>query len=277
VWTPLVGHAGVELQAARPLRLFVNYDNSFRAPNLDDMTSRQQTGPGFQFENAALEPEETHTFEVGGRVRLPWLLADAWLFETLLEHGIIKVSKELDDCPQETPQCQGSWARFQLQNAPTLSELRGAEGAARFTLPAHVTVRATISYVWSEGPRVGTVAKGVYGVVLGERVPLSKTPPLNGTVEVSWTHASGFAAGAALQWAAEQDRLAIADYSDGRIPKYGTPGFAVVHLRASYRMGRQLLLAAVVENLFDAPYRFHGSSVNGAGRGLMVQLEAAPF
>jgi iron complex outermembrane receptor protein/hemoglobin/transferrin/lactoferrin receptor protein len=138
-----------------------------------------------------------------------------------------------------------------------------------------VWLRASLAYVWSEGPRLGGLSYGVYGVTLGDRVPLSRTPPLNGTAELGWTHRAGFGASAAVQWAAAQTRLAIADYADGRIPKYGTPRFAVVHLRASYRIGTRLLFAAVLENLLDSPYRFHGSSVNGAGRGLMVQLEVA--
>jgi iron complex outermembrane receptor protein/hemoglobin/transferrin/lactoferrin receptor protein len=121
---------------------------------------------------------------------------------------------------------------------------------------------------------VGELGEGVIGVVVGERVPLSRTPPLNGTAELGWSHPSGFGAGAALQWAAAQERLALADYSDGRIPRYGTPGFAVAHLRASWRLDTRLAVSAVLENVFDSPWRFHGSSVNGAGRGLMVQLDA---
>jgi iron complex outermembrane receptor protein/hemoglobin/transferrin/lactoferrin receptor protein len=274
-WVPVVGHVGVEARAAGPLRLFLNYDHSFRAPNLDDMTSRQQTGPGFQFENPGLEPERAHTFELGARLRTRWIVADAWLFETLLESGIIKVSKDAADCPTSTPQCAASWSRLQLQNSPSLSELRGAEAAVLLRLPLGLSLRASLTYVWSEGPRLGELDYGGEGVVLGDRVPLSRTPPLNGTAELAWAHPSGLSAGAALQWAAPQGRLAIADYSDGRIPKYGTPGFAVIHLRASYRFARRLLVALVLENLLDSPYRFHGSSVNGAGRGLIMQLEVA--
>ncbi|HEY3450173.1 MAG TPA: TonB-dependent receptor [Myxococcales bacterium] len=273
-WVPVVGNLRAQVDPARWLALFVGYDHSYRAPNLDDLTSRQQTGPGFQFENPDLSPERAHTFEAGARVRTGWLSLEAWAFETLLDGAILKVPQSVAECPAQTPQCQSSWSRFRLENAPALSELRGAEGAVRLTLPAAIWLRASGSYVWSEGPRVGNVGDGVYGVVLGDRVPLSRTPPPNGTVELGWSHASGFSAGAALQWALAQDRLAVSDYSDGRIPKYGTPGFAVVHLRAGYRLGRDLSLALVLENLFDSPYRFHGSSVNGAGRGILLQLSA---
>jgi iron complex outermembrane receptor protein/hemoglobin/transferrin/lactoferrin receptor protein len=275
-WTPVVGRAGVEARVARPLRLFLNYDHSFRAPNLDDLTSRQQTGPGFQFENAALRPERTHTVEAGVQLRARWLAADLWLFQTWLDDAIIKVTRSPSECPENTPQCRASWSRFQLQNSPGRSEIRGVEAAARASLPAGLWLRASVTYTWSEGPRVGELSDSVTGVSLGDRVPLSRTPPLNGTVELAWTHRLGLGAGAAVQWAAAPSRLAVADYADGRIPKYGTPGFAVVHLRASYRLRQRLVLAVVLENLLDSPYRFHGSSVNGAGRGVIAQLEVAP-
>ena len=273
-WLPLVGHAGVEWKAGQQWALFLNVDRSFRAPNLDDLTSRQQTGPGFQFENPALRPELAHSLELGTRARWDVLALDAWLFETRLDEAVMKVTKGVSDCPPSTPQCAAAWSRFQLQNAPAPAQLRGVEASARLQLPARLQARATFAWTWSEGPRVGDLGYGVTGVLVGERVPLSRTPPVNGTAELGWSHPSGFGAGAALQWAGPQERLALADYSDGRIPRYGTPGFAVAHLRASWRWGTRLAVSAVLENLLDSPYRFHGSSVNGAGRGLMVQLDA---
>jgi iron complex outermembrane receptor protein/hemoglobin/transferrin/lactoferrin receptor protein len=76
-----------------------------------------------------------------------------------------------------------------------------------------------------------------------------------------------------VRWATLQDRLAIADYSDGRIPKYGTPGFAILDLRLGYSFREHISLSAVIENLLDAPYRYHGSSINGPARGLSLVLK----
>jgi iron complex outermembrane receptor protein/hemoglobin/transferrin/lactoferrin receptor protein len=112
--------------------------------------------------------------------------------------------------------------------------------------------------------------------VYEERVPLSRIPPLNGTAEILWRHPVGVWAGAGLRWACRQDRLSIGDRSDARIPTGGTPGFAVVDLRAGYRHGRNVMFSAALENVLDAAYRYHGSSVNGPGRGLVFQLEVNP-
>ncbi|PKN36255.1 MAG: hypothetical protein CVU63_17170, partial [Deltaproteobacteria bacterium HGW-Deltaproteobacteria-20] len=107
-----------------------------------------------------------------------------------------------------------------------------------------------------------------------DRVPLSRVPPLNGTLDVRWSPSPPTYFGADLRWARLQDRLAPTDLNDPRIPLGGTPGYAVFDLRAGWRMQRRLVLAAVLENLFDSAYRVHGSSVNGPGRGVSISLEA---
>src|SRR5690606_33920717 len=55
-WWTAVGNAGLTWHAVDWLAFVANIDQGFRAPNLDDLTSRQQTGPGFQFENPQLDP-----------------------------------------------------------------------------------------------------------------------------------------------------------------------------------------------------------------------------
>jgi len=83
----------------------------------------------------------------------------------------------------------------------------------------------------------------------------------------------GFWFGAGLRWATAQKRLSLGDRSDARIPLGGTPGFAVLDLRAGLRVNDRLRATVVVENVGDAAYRYHGSSVNGPGRGLVVGLD----
>ena len=71
-----------------------------------------------------------------------------------------------------------------------------------------------------------------------------------------------------------QTRLAPADLNDmTRIPMGGTPGFAIFDLRISYRAQNKWLASFVLENVFDSPYRYHGSSVNGAGVGGMIVFD----
>ncbi len=262
-----VGSAGAALELRRGVRWLVNLDQGFRAPNMDDLTSRQQTGAGYQGENADLRPERSLSLETGVKLELPRLELALFGFQTNIRDMIARAPFDPADCPPggETG-CAGSKAAFVLANLDGRAVLRGFDGAVRLFLPAGFGLRATIAYAWGEGPNPVPGGRPA-------RLPLSRVPPLNGSAEVSWRHPTGFYAATALRWARLQDRLALADLSDQRIPRGGTPGFAVVDLRAGYRWQPHILLACVLENLADAPYRYHGSSVNGPGRGFNLLLE----
>jgi outer membrane receptor protein involved in Fe transport len=272
-WPVVVGHGGAEVRPVSWLSLLANVDRSFRTPNLDDLTSRQQTGPGFQFENASLGYETATTFEGGVRVTTSFLEADAWAFRSNVYNAITRVSRSISDCPPSSPQCSSSWSRYQLVNIPGASIIDGVELAARAWLPRGFLVRASFAYTRGEGPNPGAPPSDP-NVTYDSRVPLSRIPPLNGTVEVRWNGPHGVYLGSALRWAEKQTRLAPSDRGDARIPEGGTPGFAVVDLRSGIRVGRQLAFALVLENVGDAAYRYHGSSVNGPGRGVIAYLEA---
>lgn len=274
-FTGVVGHAGARLRVLPELSALLHYDRSFRAPNLDDLTSRQQTGPGFQFENADLEPEEADTFEAGLQLDLPAVEADLWIYRSIVHGAVARSFRTIGDCPPETPQCGTSWSRFQLVNAGGSSIIDGVEVWGRAFLPFDLSLRATLAYAYGEGPNPQPPPEDA-SLPYEERVPLSRVPPLNGTVELRWDAPSRLYLGAGLRWAALQDRLAPTDRSDARIPEGGTPGYAVLDLRAGFRIRRELVLSAVFENVFDAAYRVHGSSVNGPGRGILFAVEAGP-
>jgi outer membrane receptor protein involved in Fe transport len=271
-WTPVVGNLGAELWLTEFVTLHANADQGFRAPNLDDLTSRQRTGPGFQIENAALQPERGVTLESGVTMRHPGFELGLWGFRSTLRDAMIRTTRDIDACPPNTPECRTTWARLQLVNLPGEATILGTEGNVRINLSDAFTLTSSISYAYGEGPTPLVQAENAERVEL-DRVPLSRIPPLNGTSELMWRHARGIYLGGSLRWAATQDRLAISDISDERIPLGGTPGFAVVDARAGWRVDANKGVHAVVENLLDSPYRYHGSSTNGAGRSLTLQAE----
>jgi iron complex outermembrane receptor protein/hemoglobin/transferrin/lactoferrin receptor protein len=266
-WFPVVGNTGLEWRVGTPLTLVANVDRSFRAPNLDDMTSRQQTGPGFQFESPGLQPERATSLELGLRLEGASVQASAWAFRTLLDGAVVKQPRSAADCPTDAPECRASWNQYQLVNAPGQSQVVGLESAWLVRLPWHLQLRGTVAWARGDGPHASNQ----------QRVPLSRIPPLNGTAELDHVNPMGLAVGLAVRWAASQPRLAVADRSDARIPAGGTPGYVVMDARVSYRVGRTLVLSSVLENVMDTPYRVHGSSVNGPGRGVVLAVEGSPF
>lgn len=263
----VLARGGLTFRPHEALRVHVNVDQGFRAPNLDDLTSRQQVGPGFQFENADLTPERTITTELGVGIRHSMVRFDVWGYATLLDDAIQRVVRNIDDCPPETPDCRGSRDPFQLVNATQRSRIFGSEGGLTLFLPQDITLRSTFSYAWGEGPPLGD-RDGADG-----DLPLSRIPPPQGTFEGRYRHrGTGLWGAVAMRWAAKQDRLAIADQSDPRIPNGGTPGYGTLDLRVGYRFRANLALSVVMENITDTAYRVHGSSVNGPGRNVVLWI-----
>ncbi len=277
-WTTAVGNLGVMVLATDWLSWHLDLDQGFRAPNLDDLTSRQQTGPGFQFENARLDPERALSLDTGFRVRHAKVEASLFFWQTFIRQLIARAPRETDECPEESIDdpsgCASSRTRFQLVNLDGWALLRGIDASARVFIPHGFVLGTTLSWAWGEGqnplpPPSGDVVANSYR----SRLPLSRVPPINGSVEFSWYADVGLWLGTALRWAAPQTRLALSDEADQRIPTGGTPGFAVVDLRAGYRFDPFVLISAVLENLIDSPYRYHGSSVNGAARSISLSVE----
>jgi len=273
-WWPWAANLGAAWQFHPALALLASVDRSFRAPNLDDLTARQRTGPGFQFENPNLRPETASSAELGLRLRKNHLRAELWGFATRLDNLLLRIPRGADACSAENPACLSSNARYQLVNAQGASWLFGTEAALRLRPFAPLTLQGTLAWLWGDSPHP---ALQTNPYVTPRRMPLSRLPPLNGTLEANWQFPFGLQLGGALRWALQQTRLALHDFSDVRIPLGGTPGFAVVDLRASYRLHEKLLLALVLENLLDSPYRYHGSSINGPGRSLSFRVHLAAF
>jgi len=262
----LIGRAGLTLGEEQGNRLHFDVDPGFRAPNLDDLTSRQQVGPGFQFENAKLKSERAITTQVGFESAPGWLSFEAWIFATTLRRAIQRAPRGLEDCPPSTPECATSRSRFSLVNLRGRALIVGGELSGRVRFPWGLSARGSLSYARGAGPNP-TGAPG--------RVPLSRIPPLSGTVEVRYLNPStGVYLGGALRWAARQTRLAPSDLGDARIPIGGSSGYAALDLRAGLELDAHFTLNLVVENLLDAAYRVHGSSVNGRGRGVLLGLDA---
>jgi outer membrane receptor protein involved in Fe transport len=265
-WGAFVARAGLEWRAIASLALFANVDQGFRPPNLDDLTSRQITGPGFQIENPNLAPERSTTYELGARLRTQPIELDAWGFAMRIDGAMVRAPRTLSDCAGGGGLCAMSSSRIALVNVKDAAWLLGAEAALKVRAGSRFEGTATVSYAWGEA--TSPLEAGA------PRLPLSRVPPLQGTVEGRFAVSRETYVGGAFRWATAQDRLAYQDTLDPRIPAGGTPGYALLDLRVGARVSRFLRINAVFENVFDTAWRVHGSSVNGPGRGLLVQAAA---
>ena len=264
-FTSLVGNAGLEWRFVSPLAASVNVEQGFRPPNLDDLTSRQATGRGYQLENPDLRAETALTIEAGLHLRTRRTTAAIWAYQMRLTDTMERARA---DCPTSDFECRANRAPLQLVNLDGVSTIEGVDAEVMVKLPYDLTVRAFLSRTVGEGQNP------VEGPGEAKRVPLSRIPPLNGHLDLGFEHAeSGVYAGARYAYADEQARLSPSDRTDVRIPFGGTPGYHQVKLRAGLRIPADFALGLVMENVFDSSYRVHGSGVNGSARGLMLNME----
>ena len=274
-WLATAGEARSSFRVLPWLTVTGGVDRSFRAPNLDDLTSRQQTGPGFQIDNRDVGPEKQVTTEIGAVADLRQFYAEVWGFRSMLNAGLDRVARSIGECPAgpSSEACASSWSRFQVVNAPGPAFIYGVEAALRFRPVDFFRAQATFAWTHGEGPNLGGAVPWGQFPDPNPRVPVSRIAPTNGTVETRFSFLGSCYAGWAFRWALEQTRLSVSDRADYRIPNGGTPGFAIFDLRAGYRYRRNLIVNVVLENLMNRPYRAHGSGVNGAMRSISVGVE----
>ena len=238
--------------------LFAGLSESFRAPNLSDLT-RFDIAEGGQIETPApgLEPERFVTAEAGWRTRHPRWSATVAAFHTVIRNQIIRTptGATVDGLAEVTKRNSGA------------GYVHGLELAASTRLDAAWTLSGALTWMRGE---LDYFPSAHSALLL--RAPLSRVMPLTGHLTLRWDAPTArtwveFAASAA----GRQDRLAPGDRVDTeRIPTAGTPGYLVGKLRSGWRATPALTFTAALENLTDTDYRIHGSGLNEPGRNLLL-------
>ena len=248
----------VRLDSAGRHNLFAGLSESFRAPNLSDLT-RFDIAEGGQIETPApgLESEFFVTAEAGWRTRHDHGSASVAAFHTVIRNQIIRTP---------TGALVEGLAEVTKRNSGA-GYVQGLELAGTFRLLPAWTLSTALT--WMRGELDYFPSSSSASLL---RAPLSRVMPLTGHVTLRWD------APTARSWvelaasaATRQDRLAPGDRVDTeRIPTTGTPGYAVGKLRTGWRATAALTLTAALENLTDTDYRIHGSGLNEPGRNLIL-------
>ena len=234
----------------------------FRAPSLDDTTVVASVGAGsIDFGGPDLDPETSHTFDLGVRSRYETWGASAFAFYTLLRDFIVRVP--IGDVAGDPA------IDFQRENAAD-GWVYGFE--VEFFLKPTPDVMLFADWGYARGK---VDQRTTLGADVGEQ-PLGKVGPSLLHVGVRYEPAGGAFWVEGLVTAADRQRhLSISDGADGqRIPlKHGTPGYTVYTVRGGYRVSEFATLTAAVENISDKDYRVHGSGVNEPGVNAVVGLD----
>jgi hemoglobin/transferrin/lactoferrin receptor protein len=282
----LSGSAEVSHRVGPADFVHVGLAQAFRAPGMEDALATGLTNAGWDVPNPGLEPERSLTLETGlkwNRRATPDRGEEAsgrgW------SGGVTLWASRVEELIARRPT---TWlGSDSLDGEPVYSLVN----AGRADLAgASVRVEAV--------PAAGWVAKAGAAATWGEnretKEPLQRIPPVRGNWSVRRVVREGSVGDApaigraaartgqlwlelAGDWALRQTRLSPEDRRDNRIPKGGTAGYGVLHLRSGWLAHRDWTLRVALENVLDQNYRVHGSGIDMPGRNLLVGVDWRPF
>ncbi|MEM7780031.1 MAG: TonB-dependent receptor [Pseudomonadota bacterium] len=237
-------------------RIWGAYSRSFRAPNIADI-SRFGRSRSNEIEVASLNlsEEQFDTFEIGYRYAGDGLALGVSVYTTSLDDFIATVP---------TGAVREGLNEVAKRNAAS-GRVSGMEvsGEVQFTQTLALTGNAT----WLRGRLTTPLVDGPV------TEPLSRVQPLSGNLALRWEKKRAWA-NLELSIFGRADELSSGDLADlERIPPGGTPGYALVNLRAGVEVSPSLSLNAVLANALDEAYRSHGSGSNEPGRHIAISAQ----
>ena len=252
----IVGNLGVAYRINQSIRLFVNGNTGFRAPNVDDVSKFGTVESNvFEIPSANLSPERSRSVEAGFKVNTKIFSSSVTAFQTTLFDLIERMPVTYQG--RDTVENRRV---YQKQNVSE-SALHGLETEGEIKLSAQFSVYGNLTYT--------------YGENISKNEPMRRIPPVFGKLGLRYQHAKGFWFRIDYVSAGEQNRLAKGDLSDARISvrlKNGVmPSWNIVNVYTGYSF-KFLNLAITGQNIFNEAYRVYASGVDGYGRSLSVSL-----
>ncbi len=242
-------------RVAPGLELVGSVAQSFRAPNVDDVSTLGLFDYGIEVPSPDLSPERGLAVEGGVRARVDRVAFSASLFRTSLRDLIDRVPSSYAD----SLYLEGQRV-YQKANVAR-AFVRGAEAQAEASLTQSLRAAAHLSYAYGHQPSSGQ--------------PMRRIPPLNGLVSLRWSAPGRLWVEGQWRMASAQRRLAPGDIADHRIGPGGTDGWNVFDVHAGRPLGPRLSVSVGLVNLLDEAYRVHGSGIDGVGRSLWVGMAVA--
>ena len=252
-WNNFSGNirAMVDLDDQDRFQLFGGISQSFRAPNLSDLTRSDIALSGqVEVPSPGLSPEKFLTYEVGLKAQTDSITASFAYFYTRIDDLIVRRPTGIAN--QVSKANSGS------------GYMQGIEFAVNWQIDRHWSVFGHVSWVEGEADQFIGLTNNT------RREPLGKISPLIGYGGIRWQSSTKriWTELVCLTYG-EVARMNVSDQLDTqRIPANGTPSFFLVTLRGGYQVNDHLILTAGVENLLNQAYRYHGSGSNEPGLGV---------
>ncbi len=248
----LAGHLSLLYPVYRGVNGVLNISSSFRAPNINDLSTFGLFDYGIEVPAPNLLPEYAYTVESGVKIRSRQLAATFFVYHTWLRDLIARVESFYMGSP---------WYNqdrvYQKANAQR-AYIWGVESEGQWQLHRRCRLLANSNYC--------------FGQNISDNEPMRRIPPWHGRMVLAYHIGKAWSIETEWQFAAAQKRLSGGDKSDHRIPQGGTQGWNVLNLTAAWHP-RGYGVSAGLCNLFDEAYKTHGSGVFMIGRSVWLGIQ----
>ena len=236
---------------------FAGISQGFRAPNLSDLTRLDIARSGeLETPVSDLDPERFIAYEAGIKSRFDKLSASLTYYYTTIDSMIVRAPTGviIEELVEVTKKNSGD------------GYIHGIELAGDYSISR--TLSAHLSACWMYGkvdayPTSSAIEQEDY---------TSRLMPPTAAAGLRWqTENEKYWIEVVCDMAAKADKLSAEDERDTqRIPRGGTPGYAVFTARTGSRITDSLSLSLAAENIMDEDYRIHGSGLNEPGRNFVL-------
>jgi len=247
------GMAHLRLDLLDSLAMVFGVAQGFRAPNMEDFFGKVDFTS--EIPNTDLEPESSVNYEAGLKLRTSRLVGNIFYYFSTYDDLIDRAEAGFADDNGNGVQDADEDRIYQRRNV-NRARIQGVELDGLLALTDRLSISGTFS--WTRGED------------LTSDEPLRRIPPAHGTLAVRYDFPAGYWVEASGLFAARQDRLSQGDKDDPRIPKGGTPGYAVSNLAGGGTLFDCLDLTLTLENIGNVRYKTHGSGIYGPGTNFMA-------
>lgn len=253
-----------DLREGDSSKLFFGVGQSFRAPNLSDLTRFDLARSSeVEIPSPNVQPERYLSYEVGSRWgdSRNWQV-EGWVFRTQIENMIIK-----SQTGEKTPDGK----RFYVTKKNSgKGYVQGAEVDGFYRINPQYLVGGNYTFQWGELESYPTTSSEK------KLEPLSRVMPATLNLNARYEGANDpYWAEVIYTLVRKQDRINSGDRLDNeRIPPGGSPGYKTYGLRAGGILFADTRIGLAWENILDEDYRVIGSGINEPGRNFVVTLDA---
>jgi len=241
----LVGNIGVRYSLVKSVDLSGTINNSFRAPNINDVASLGVADFRYEVPNHNLKAEKGLNKELGLHITKPKINTSVYLFHNLLSELITNQPATYNGLDSID-----GYRVYQRTNS-NKAFVRGAE----------ITTAIKPDDQWDfHGFLVYT-----FGQDETKNEPMRRIPPLYGQVSMEYQTSFRLKLYSVWRMAGLQDRLSSGDEVDSRIAQGGTAGWKTWEVGLGFKQ-KQFVVRTGVRNILNEHYRVHGSGIDAMGR-----------